>query len=234
MPKVYGIRLDSGDLAYLSKKARKQLDEAGFPEASICASSDLDEHLIESLLSQGARIDSWGVGTNLITSKDTPAFGGVYKLAAVEENGKFTPKIKLSENPIKITNPGNKTIFRIYDNETGKIKADLIALAGEDITGEKPLLLFDPICTWKKTMLKPGTFTVKEILIPIFQNGQCVYDSPDVMEIRDFCKEELDTLWEETRRFINPHEVYVDLSSQLWDIKNTLLDEYSMKSAESH
>ena len=151
MPIRYGIRLDSGDLAYLSKKARVMLDQAGFPEATICASSDLDEHLIDSLLVQGAKIDSWGVGTNLITSKDTPAFGGVYKLAAVKAGEKFVPKIKLSENPVKITNPGNKTVYRIYDKETGKIKGDLIALVDEKYSEDNPLLLFDPVSTWKKT-----------------------------------------------------------------------------------
>jgi nicotinate phosphoribosyltransferase len=232
MPIKYGIRLDSGDLAYLSKKARKMLDAAGFPEATICASSDLDEHLIASLLEQGARIDSWGVGTNLITSKDTPAFGGVYKLAAVEADGKFVPKIKLSENPVKITNPGNKTIYRIYDKETGKMKADLIALVGEQYDEQNPLQLFDPVSTWKKTLLRPGTYTMKEILIPIFQNGQCVYETPSVMEIRDFCKEQLETIWEETRRFVNPQEVYVDLSNELWHIKNSLLDRFNMENEE--
>lgn len=226
MPQKYGIRLDSGDLSYLSKKARKMLDDAGFPEAAICASSDLDEHLIQSLLSQGACIDSWGVGTNLITSKDTPAFGGVYKLAAVEHDGKFIPKIKLSENPAKITNPGNKTVYRIYDNETGKIKGDLIALVGEKFTEDNPLLLFDPVSTWKKTLLKPGTYTMREILVPIFKNGQCVYETPSVMQIREYCKKELDTLWEETRRFINPQEVYVDLSNELWHTKQKLLEQF--------
>lgn len=227
MPKKYGIRLDSGDLAYLSKKARRMLDEAGFPDASICASSDLDEYLIDSLKTQGAKINVWGVGTNLITSRDCPAFGGVYKLAAIKKNGEFIPKIKLSENQWKITNPGNKTIYRIYEKETGKIKADLIALADETFSEENPLLLFDPINTWKKTYLKPGTYTIRELLVPIFLNGECVYHSPSVLEIRDYCKKELDTLWDETRRFANPHVVYVDLSNQLWHMKNKLLDSYN-------
>ena len=156
MPKKYGIRLDSGDLAYLSKKARKMLDDAGFPDAEICASSDLDEYLIDSLLSQGACIDSWGVGTNLITSKNTPAFGGVYKLAAVEIDGEMIPKIKLSENPAKITNPGDKTVYRIYDKESGKIRADYITLADETFDESEDLLLFDPNATWKKTRLESG------------------------------------------------------------------------------
>lgn len=224
LPERFGIRLDSGDLAYLSKKAKKMLVEAGFPQASICASSDLDEYLINSLKIQNAAINSWGVGTNLITSKDCPAFGGVYKLAAIKRNGKFIPKIKLSENPVKITNPGNKTVYRFYEKETGKIKADLIALSDEKFSENEDLLIFDPIATWKKTLLKKGTFTIKEILVPIFLNGKCVYTSPKVMEIRDICAKELDTLWEETRRFANPHEVYVDLSRKLYNMKKELLD----------
>lgn len=230
MPARYGIRLDSGDLAYLSKKARRMMDEAGFTDASICASSDLDEYLIDSLKTQGAAINSWGVGTNLITSKDCPAFGGVYKLAAVEQDGKFIPKIKLSENQWKITNPGNKTVYRIYEKETGKIKADLIALVGEQYSEENPLLLFDPIATWKKTYLKPGSYTIREILKPVFIKGECVYESPSVMDIRSYCASELDTLWDETRRLINPHEVHVDLSHELYHIKNQLLDSYNSRS----
>lgn len=225
MPKKYGIRLDSGDLAYLSKKARKMLDDAGFPEAEICASSDLDEYLIDSLLSQGACIDSWGVGTNLITSKNTPAFGGVYKLAAVEEDGKMIPKIKRSENPAKITNPGNKTVYRIYDKESGKIRADYITLADESFDEKDDLLLFDPIATWKKTRLEGGSYVMKEILVPVFKNGQCVYESPSVMEIQKYCKEQLDTMWEESRRLVNPQEVYVDLSDRLYEVKKGLLNQ---------
>lgn len=226
MPKMYGIRLDSGDLAYLSKKARKMLDDAGFTDASICASSDLDEYLIDSLKAQDAKIDSWGVGTNLITSKDCPAFGGVYKLAAIQKDGVFIPKIKLSENQWKITNPGNKTIYRIYDKETGKIHADLIALTEETYTENEPLLLFDPIATWKKTQLEAGSYTMKEILVPVFQNGQCIYETPKVMDIRTYCKEQLNSLWDESKRLVNPHNVYVDLSKPLYDMKNRLLDEY--------
>ena len=224
MPEKYGIRLDSGDLAYLSKKARTMLDEAGFTDASICASSDLDEYLIDSLKTQGAAINSWGVGTNLITSKDCPAFGGVYKLAAIKRDGKFIPKIKLSENQWKITNPGNKTIYRIYDKETGKIRADLIALADEKYNESDPLLLFDPIATWKKTYLEPGTYIMKEILVPVFLNGECVYTSPSVMELRDYCTKEKNTLWEETKRLVNPQEVYVDLSNALYQMKRQLLE----------
>ena len=228
--KFYGIRLDSGDLAYLSKKARKMLDEAGFPDAVISASNDLDEYLIDSLKVQGAAITSWGVGTNLITSKDWPAFGGVYKLAAIMgEDGKFIPKIKLSENSEKVTNPGNKTIYRIYDKETGKIKADLICLVDEKFSEDEPLLLFDPLEPWKKTKLKPGTYTMRELLAPVFTDGKCVYESPKVMDIRDYCQRELSTLWDETRRLINPQKVYVDLSSKLYDIKIDLLDQMSEK-----
>ena len=207
----YGIRLDSGDLAYLSKKAKKMLDEAGFPDAVISASNDLDEHLIASLKLQGAAINSWGVGTNMITSKDSPSFGGVYKLAAImdRETGNFIPKIKLSENAEKITNPGNKTIQRIYEKDTGKIIADLICLADETYDNKNSLLLFDPIETWKKTLLAPETYTLRELLVPVFQKGKCVYHSPKVMEIRDYCTRELDTLWEESRRLVNPHEVHV-------------------------
>ena len=222
----YGIRLDSGDLAYMSKRARKMLDEAGFPDAVISASSDLDEYLIDSLKTQGAAITSWGVGTNLITSADNPAFGGVYKLAAVMgEDGKFIPKIKLSENSAKITNPGNKTIYRVYEKATGKIKADLICLVDETFSEEEHLLLFDPVEPWKKTKLNPGEFTLREILVPVFKNGECIYTSPSVMKIRDYCKKEQETLWDETRRLVNPHNVYVDLSAKLYDIKIQLLDQ---------
>ena len=226
----YGIRLDSGDLAYLSKKARKMLDEAGFTDAVISASNDLDEFLIDSLKTQGATITSWGVGTHLITSKDCPSFGGVYKLAAIKgADGKFIPKIKLSENSEKVTNPGNKTIYRIYDNETGKIKADLICLVDEEFDTSKPLLLFDPIEPWKKTKLPGGSYTMREILVPVFKNGECCYESPKVMDIRAYCQKELDTLWDETRRLMNPHEVHVDLSARLYDIKIDLLDKMSEK-----
>lgn len=224
----YGIRLDSGDLAYFSKKARKMLDAAGFPDAVISASSDLDEFLINSLKNQGAKITSWGVGTNLITSADNPAFGGVYKLAAVldEKTGEFIPKIKLSENSAKITNPGNKTVYRVYDKE-GKIKADLIALVDETYSENDQLLLFDPIETWKKTLLMPGEYTLRELLVQVFKKGECVYESPKTMDIKAYCAKEMDTLWEESRRLINPHEVHVDLSDKLYYIKKTLLDNYN-------
>ena len=225
----YGIRLDSGDLAYLSKEARKILDEAGFPEATICASNDLDEFLLHDLKMQGAAIDSWGVGTNLITSKDCPSFGGVYKLAAIQnEEGEFVPKIKISENTEKITNPGNKTIYRIYEKASGKIKADLICFADEVIDPKQDLLLFDPMDTWKKTKLAGGTYNVREILLPIFKNGECLYKSPTLKEIAAYCREEKDTLWDETKRLFYPHRVYVDLSQKLYAVKQSLLDQMTM------
>lgn len=229
--KNYGIRLDSGDLSYLSKKARQLLDNAGFKDAIISASNDLDENLISSLKLQGAKISSWGVGTNLITSKDCPAFGGVYKLSAVYESDKkaFKAKIKLSENAEKNTNPGNKKIYRIYDKDTKKIIADLICLEEETLDTSEELLLFDPLDTWKKTLLPADTYYTKELLVPIFKNGNCVYQSPSVMEIREYCKEEMDTLWEESRRLEYPHRTHVDLSQKLWDLKNNLLNKYHNK-----
>lgn len=224
--KRYGIRLDSGDLAYLSKKARQMLDEAGFSDATICASNDLDEYLLHDLKMQGAAIDSWGVGTNLITSKDCPSFGGVYKLAAIQDaEGVFLPKIKISENSEKITNPGNKTIFRIYDKASQKVKADLIAFADEVFDPSEDLLLFDPVETWKKTLLPGGTYTIRELLVPVFRHGECVYTSPSVKEIADYCKQEKDTLWDETKRLFYPHRVYVDLSPRLYEVRKTLLDQ---------
>lgn len=224
----YGVRMDSGDLAYLSKLVRTMLDEAGFSDAVISASNDLDEYLIENLKAQGAKITSWGVGTNLITSKDCPAFGGVYKLAAIQsQTGEFLPKIKLSENTEKVTNPGNKTVYRIYEKESGKIKADLICLADETFDTSKDLRLFHSLETWKRTTLKGGTYTMRELLVPIFQNGACVYQSPSVMDIQKYCDSEKETLWNETKRFANPHEVYVDLSDELFDMKRRILNEYN-------
>lgn len=232
-PKRYGIRMDSGDLAYLSKKVKAALDAEGFTDAIISASNDLDEGLIGSLKAQGATINSWGVGTNLITSKDCPAFGGVYKLAAIrnEAEGQFVPKIKISENAEKITNPGDKKIYRIYDAQ-GMIIADLIALSDEEFSSENPLLLFDPIETWKKTLLPGGSYSMRELLVPVFRKGECVYESPTVMEIQKRCKEELNTLWEESKRFEYPHQTYVDLSRKLWNLKNSLLDRYQTGATE--
>ena len=222
----YGIRIDSGDLAYLSKKAYEMLSAAGFPDAIISASSDLDEYLITALKEQGAKINSWGVGTNLITSKDNPAFGGVYKLAAIKnsEDEEFVPKIKVSENSEKVTNPGNKKIVRIYDKESGKIRADLICLVEETFSEDKDLIIFDPIETWKKTKLRAGTFTLREIMVPVFERGVCVYE-----ETAERCRKEQETMWEETRRLVNPHEMYVDLSDKLFKIKSDLLEEMAME-----
>ena len=228
----YGIRIDSGDLAYLSKKAYEMLSAAGFPDAIISASSDLDEYLITALKEQGAKINSWGVGTNLITSKDNPAFGGVYKLAAIKnsEDEEFVPKIKVSENSEKVTNPGNKKIVRIYDKESGKIRADLICLVEETFSEDKDLIIFDPIETWKKTKLRAGTFTLREIMVPVFERGVCVYEeTATTMEIRERCRKEQETMWEETRRLVNPHEMYVDLSDKLFKIKSDLLEEMAME-----
>ena len=226
LSKNYGIRMDSGDLAYLSKKARLMLDEAGFPDAVIAASNDLDEYLIESLKQQGAAITSWGVGTNLITSKDNPSFGGVYKLAAIQDKkGNFIPKIKLSENIEKVTNPGNKTFYRIYDKASGKIRADLICLADEVFDESKDLKLFDPNAPWKKTRLPGGSYTMREMLIPVFKNGKAIYHSPSVMEIQQIFNREKASLWDETKRFTNPHEIHVDLSQKLYDMKTALLED---------
>lgn len=230
----YGIRIDSGDLAYLSKEAYKMLAAAGFDDATISASSDLDEYLIESLKAQNAKINSWGVGTNLITSKDNPAFGGVYKLAAVKDDatGTFIPKIKLSENTEKVTNPGDKTVYRIYGKSTGKIKADLICLKDEVFNPEETMIIFDPVDTWKKTKVLGGTYELKELLVPVIKEGKRVYTSPSVMELRDFCQKEQNTLWDESRRFVNPQKVYVDLSQKLYDIKKNLLEEMSSKALD--
>ncbi len=234
IPKKYGIRIDSGDLAYLSKEAYKMLAAAGFDDAIISASSDLDEYLIESLKAQDARINSWGVGTRLITSNDNPAFGGVYKLAAVKdgENDAFVPKIKLSENTEKVTNPGNKTVYRIYSKNTGKIKADLICLEDEVLNPEETMVIFDPVDTWKKTKILGGTYELRELLVPVIKNGKRVYTSPSVMELREYCQKEQNTLWDESRRFVNPQKVYVDLSQKLYDTKKELLEEMSKKSLE--
>lgn len=224
--KHYGIRLDSGDLAYLSKRARVMLDEAGFEDAVITASSDLDEDLITSLKNQGAKIGAWGVGTNLITSKDCPSFGGVYKLTAIwdDEVGGFIPKIKLSENTEKITNPGNKTTFRIYEEPAHKMVADLICLAGETFDTTQDLTIFDPIETWKRTTLEGGTYSMEEQLVKVFDHGQCIYHSPSVMDIRRHFFEELDKQWDESKRLINPHRAHIDLSDRLFNIKRELMN----------
>lgn len=218
-----GIRLDSGDLAYLSKEARKMLDEAGYPNVKICASSDLDEQIIRDLIQQGACINIWGVGTKLITSENCPALGGVYKLAAREENGKLVPKIKISDNIWKVTNPGYKKIVRIYSNTTNKALADLIMLEEETIDETKPLTIFHPSEPWKKKTLYD--FHTRELLIPVFKDGKQVYSSPSVLDIREFSRKELDSFWNEYKRPIKPHIYKVDLSDKLYELKKQLMRE---------
>lgn len=224
---MYGIRLDSGDLAYLSKKARKMLDEAGYKEAIISASCDLDEYLIADLKRQGASISLWGVGTKLITSGDCPSFGGIYKLSAEMNNEEtFTPKIKISDNPEKVTNPGIKKVVRFYDKATGKIKADLLALEEEKFDASKDIILVHPKARWKKMRLSSSTYEIRELLVPIFRRGNKVYESPNVMAIRAYCIEELDTLWDEYKRLMNPQVVPVDLSAGLYALKENMLEQY--------
>ena len=218
-----GIRLDSGDIAYLSIEARKMLDEAGYPDCKIVASNSLDEYIIADLLNQGAKIDLFGVGERLITASSEPVFGGVYKLCAVEKNGAVIPKIKISENVSKITNPHYKKLYRIFDKKTGKAEADLICVFDEKIDETKPLELFDPDYTWKRKKLTD--FTAKELQVPVFIKGKCVYKKPEIGEIKNYCAEQLGTMWESVLRFENPHRYYVDLSEKLWNIKHNLLSE---------
>lgn len=220
-----GIRIDSGDITYLSKKARKMLDDAGFPDCQIVASNSLDEIIIRDMLMQGAQVDSFGVGERLITAASNPVFGGVYKIVAVEENGVAVPRIKLSENVAKITTPCVKKLYRLFDNETGKAMADVITLADEELEGLESYELFDPVYTWKRK--KVTNFTAKPLLIKIFDKGESCYQSPDIKDIKAFCNEQVDTLWDEVKRFENPHTYYVDLSEKLWLEKKRLLDEYS-------
>ena len=218
-----GIRLDSGDLAYLSREARKMLDDAGFPNAIICASGDLDENLIRDLKLQGAAIDTWGVGTKLITSEDCPSLGGVYKLSAEYVDGRVVPKIKISENTVKITNPGVKKLYRIYDKDNGKAIADLIALEHETYDESQPLTIYDPVNTWKSMTLT--NYTMKELQVPLFKNGKRVYESPSLMDIQKHCKEELDTFWDQYKRLLNPQRYKVDLSDSLWMLKNSMIQQ---------
>ena len=219
-----GIRLDSGDMAYLTQKARKMLDEAGWTECKISVSNSLDEYLIQDLLRQGACIDMFGVGERLITARSEPVFGGVYKLAAVEDaEGNIVPKIKISENVEKITNPHFKKLYRFYGNDTGKAIADYLCVHDETVDDSKDLEIFDPQSTWKRKTVY--NFTARELQVPVFQNGELVYKLPALDEIRTYCLEQVDTLWDEVKRFDNPHNYYVDLSQKLWDIRNELLQE---------
>ena len=221
-----GIRLDSGDIAYLTKEARKMLDEAGWETCTISASNSLDEILIRDLLLQGAKIDSFGVGERLITARSEPVFGGVYKLTAVEEaDGSITPKIKISENVAKITTPHFKKLFRFYGNDTGKAIADYLTIHDETVDDSGSLTIFDPEATWKRKEVYD--FTAKELQVPVFQAGELVYDLPSLPAIRDYCREQVDTLWDEVKRFDNPHKYYVDLSQKLWDVKHNLLEDMS-------
>lgn len=220
-----GIRIDSGDITYLTRKARKMLDEAGFEDCAIVASNSLDEYIIRDMLIQGAEIDSFGVGERLITASSNPVFGGVYKLCAVEnEKGELIPKIKISENVAKVTIPGAKKLWRLYDNETGKAIADLITLEDETVDDSKPYELFDRDFTWKRKVVE--NYTAKPLLQKIFDKGKCVYSYPEIDEIKNYCQDQIDTLWDEVLRFENPHNYYVDLSQKLWDLKSSLLAKY--------
>ncbi len=218
-----GIRIDSGDITYLSKKARVMLDEAGYKDVSIVASNSLDEYIIQDILKQGAKIDSFGVGERLITSKSEPVFGGVYKLAAVERDGEIVPKIKISENVAKITTPCFKKVYRLFSKETGKAIADVLTLHDEKIDGEE-YEIFDPNNTWKRKTVT--NFEAKELMVPIFKGGECVYNSLKIDEIRSYCQAEIDKIWDEVKRFENPHVYYVDMSQKLWDIRYKLLSEH--------
>ena len=217
-----GIRLDSGDLAYLSRKAREMLDKAGLTQCKIVVSNSLDEYIIRDLLDQGAAIDAFGVGERLITAKSDPVFGGVYKLAAIEEeDGTITPKIKVSENPSKITTPHFKKVYRLFAKDTGKAEADYICVHDETVDQGQPLELFDPDATWKRKTL--SNFQAVELLVPVFRGGELVYSLPSIEDSRDYCARQVDLLWDEVKRFEFPHNYYVDLSSRLWQIKQDLL-----------
>jgi nicotinate phosphoribosyltransferase len=220
-----GIRIDSGDVAYLSKKVRARLDEAGYNDCKIFVSNSLDENIISDLAVQGAKIDAYGVGERLITSKSDPVFGGVYKLVAVESEGVVIPKIKISANVEKITTPGAKNVLRFFRKKSGKAIADLLTLEGETIDTSKPYTLFNPYYTWKRLTVED--YEVRELLVPIFEGGKRVYESPNLEDIRSYCMVETEKLWDEVRRLENPHRYFVDLSEDLWQIKHTLLEEYS-------
>lgn len=222
-PAKMGIRIDSGDIAYLTKRARKMLDDAGLQDCSIVVSNSLDEYIIRDVIQEGACIDSFGVGERLITASSQPVFGGVYKLSALEKNGKMIPKIKVSENVEKITNPGFKTLYRLYDKSTDRALADVITLDNETIPEEDGYEIFDPKAVWKRKKIE--NFYAKNLRTQIFDKGKCIYESPSINEIKDYCKKELDSMWEEMKRFENPQTYYVDLSYDLWKLKNDMLSE---------
>ena len=223
--RLKGIRIDSGDLTYMTQQARKMLDEAGLTDCKITVSNALDEYLIRDLINQGACIDSFGVGERLITSKAEPVFGGVYKIAAVEDkDGNVIPKMKISDSIGKVTNPCNKEIIRFYDKATGKALADVLMIAGEEVPNGEPYEIFDPNVTWKSKVLE--NYTTRKLLVPIFEHGKLVYNKPTIAEIRAYCTKELDSLWDSVKRFENPHDYYVDLSPKLWKIKDDILRSY--------
>lgn len=225
--RLKGVRIDSGDMAYLSKQVRKELDQNGMQDCGIVVSNSLDEYVIESLIhQQGAKIDSFGVGENLICSKNSPVFGGVYKLVAIEKDGEMIPKIKISDNVEKVTNPGMKTVYRIYDHETGMAQADLLALVDEKFDENEDLTIYHPMSRWKYKVIPGGTYELRELLVPIFKRGQVVYQCPSLDGIREYSKRELDTIWEEIKRFAYPQEYYVDLTKKLLDLKLQLLNEH--------
>jgi nicotinate phosphoribosyltransferase len=218
------VRIDSGDITYLSKRVRKMLDVAGYPDCDIMASNSLDEHLISDMVSQGAKVDCFIVGERLITSASSPLFGGVYKLSAIEKDGKTVPKINLSENVRKITIPSSKQVYRLIDKDSGKAIADVLTLDDEIIDETKPYILFDPDFTWKRKEIE--NFVTRKLLVPIFEGGKKVYEEPSLKEIRDYCLRQTDTLWDEVKRFENPHKYYVDLSKNLWAERNGLIEKF--------
>ncbi len=222
-----GIRIDSGDITYLTKKCRKMLDDAGYPDCKICVSNSLDEYLIRDMLVQGAKVDSFGVGERLITASSEAVFGGVYKLAAVEKDGEVIPKIKVSENTAKITLPGIKIPWRLFDNETGKAIADVITMNYEKIDDTKPYEIFDPVHTWKRKTVT--NFTAKKLQVKIMEKGKQVYNSPAVSDIAEYCRNQVDAMWDEVKRFEKPHTYYIDLSQDLWDLRYKLLSDVSKK-----
>ena len=222
-----GIRIDSGDITYITKKARKMLDDAGYPDCKICVSNSLDEYLIRDMIFQGACVDSYGVGERLITASSEAVFGGVYKLAAVEKDGAIVPKIKISENTAKVTLPGVKIPWRLYDKNTGKAIADVITLGHEKIDGSEPYEIFDPVHTWKRKVVTD--FEACKLQVKIFEKGKQIYENPQVLDIAEYCKKQVNSMWDEVTRFENPHSYYVDLSEELWDLRYSLLDKLTKK-----